>query len=462
MKKIFKSLKFRILAGLGFFLMILFYLFGYFFLNTIRQSQIKSVNDSVATALKDLQHEYNVDLNNTSEFEDVKKEFDFDNLYVQVLQIKNNNIIVLATSNDLKGFNMEPEKLTLSKLSYADIYFYEIKNKNLTPNRLKVGAAYLNKNDKRFIIQCAMGYTKNNGYVKHIEKFLIFSLLLLLLLILIVVFFVISKSLDEIKKVVSEVENIKIDGGEILLPKTGVSKEIDELIVTFNKLINELQKSYKKVKDFGQNASHELKTPLTIIRGEIEVGLRKDRSNDEYKSILQSVVVEANLLQDTVEKILFLSSNSDSDIKKNFAEVYVDEILLDIINEKNNIALKKNIQIVLCELEPFSVYGNYTLLKIAIANILDNAIKYSNSNSRIEILLTLDGLLIKDFGMGIASEQINKIFDRFFRTDKTRNHAIGTGLGLSIVKTILDLHKFKIYVKSHENIGTEFFVKFEQ
>ena len=91
----------------------------------------------------------------------------------------------------------------------------------------------MSQHDKNIILQCAIGFTKNNDYVKYVEKFLIFSLLSLVLFVLVVVFFVISKSLSETKKILTEVENIKIDGKEIFFEKTGVSKEIDDLIVTF-------------------------------------------------------------------------------------------------------------------------------------------------------------------------------------------------------------------------------------
>lgn len=461
MKKIFKSLKFRILAGLALFLTIIFYIFGYFFLNTIKQGQIQSVTNSVATAIKDLQHEYNAELNNTKEFEDVKQEFDLSYLYVQVTKIQNDKHIIIAKSNDLKTFDLEANKLNKTELSYENIYFYDLKDQNLASDRLKVGAVFLSQHDKNIILQCAIGFTKNNDYVKYVEKFLIFSLLSLVLFVLVVVFFVISKSLSETKKILTEVENIKIDGKEIFFEKTGVSKEIDDLIVTFGKLINELQRSYKKVKEFGQNASHELKTPLTIIRGEVEIGLRKNRTDHEYRIILKSVIDELDLLQSTVEKILFLSSNADADIVQTFTEVYVDEILVEAICEKQMLANDKNIQIKLLNLEPTTSNGSVFLLKTAIANIIENAIKYSNENSSIEICLSDLRLTVKDFGIGIAAEEITKIFDRFYRVDKTRNHAFGSGLGLSIVKTICDLHNIKIDIESQQGVGTTMTLTFE-
>ena len=151
----------------------------------------------------------------------------------------------------------------------------------------------------------------------------------------------------------------------------------------------------------------------------------------------------------------------DADIVQTFTEVYVDEILVEAICEKQMLANDKNIQIKLLNLEPTTSNGSVFLLKTAIANIIENAIKYSNENSSIEICLSDLRLTVKDFGIGIAAEEITKIFDRFYRVDKTRNHAFGSGLGLSIVKTICDLHNIKIDIESQQGVGTTMTLTFE-
>ncbi len=232
------------------------------------------------------------------------------------------------------------------------------------------------------------------------------------------------------------------------------------MIGTFNTLINELQSSYKKLKDFGQNASHELKTPLTIMRGEIEIGLRKERSIVEYQDILHSVFTELNLLQETIEKILFLSSHSDAQLKKTFSDIYFDEVIAEVISEKQLFAKQYNIQLQIKTIEPTTVVGNFILLKILCANLIENAIKYSYAEGIIELSLIDRQFIVEDFGVGIDVEDQEAIFERFYRVDKVRNHAKGSGLGLSIVKSILDLHKFPIEVISTKGKGTKMIVTF--
>jgi len=454
--KLFKNIKFRLLLGLFAFLFLIFYAFGYLLIHSLKQTYIQSIETSLTTATKDLQHEFNLDLNNSHEFEDVKHEFNMDILYAQVVIIGKKNAIIFSQSKDLKEYQLRINNIDINNLQKDSINFTTQSIKQLSPKDLKVATTLLERTkDTTIILQCAIPFNKYNPYIKQMQTLVIIGLLLLLTIILFAVYFMISKSLLETKLVIDEVKNIKIDGHPHHIKPTRIANEIDELIETFNMLIDDLQSSYKKVKDFGQNASHELKTPLTIIRGEIEVGLRKERSNDEYKEILNSIFSEVQVLQETIEKILFLSNNSDSDIRKTFEEVYIDEIVSETIEEKSTFAKTKNISLNILDLEPLTKLGNHSLLKIAISNIIDNAIKYSPLDSQINISLKGNILSIEDFGCGIEKNEIEKVFDRFYRVDKVRNHTKGNGLGLSIVKTILDIHHFTITLESVENQYTK-------
>jgi len=461
MTKLFKNIKFRLLAGLFTFLFIVFYGFGYFVIYTLKQNYNQSIETSLTTAVKDLKHEFNAYFEDAHAFEEIKNEFDIDLLYAQILLLEKNKTTLLLKSKDLKEFTLPYKDIPKSNLSTTNIFFSTQNILELTPKKVKVATIILEEaQDKMVILQCAIPFTQKIPFLENMKVFLWVSLVVLLFIILIAVYFVLSKSLSATKLVVDVVKNIQIDGVPQPIKPTNIAKEIDELIETFNTLIDNLQISYKKVKDFGQNASHELKTPLTIIRGEIEVGLRKERTNEEYKTILQSTMHELIYLQEVIEKILFLSSNLNSDIMKTFEEVYLDEVVSDTIEEKKAFAKTKNITLNLQNLEPTTKMGNLGLLKIVCHNLLDNAIKYSYENSHINISLQNNKLIIEDFGCGIPQEELSKIFDRFYRVDKVRNHKSGTGLGLSIVKTILELHNFSITVESSEEKYTKVTILF--
>lgn len=459
--RIFKNIKFRILTGLFLFLFIIFYSFGYLLIDSFKQSYQQSIENSLTTVIKDLTHKSYFYIEDSGKFEEIKHEFDIDILYAQVIVIENGKYSIAQKSNDLQSYNLNFKSINLSKLSFENIAFSVENIPKLTLKQIKVASILLEQTpNSTIILQCGIPFNLKNSFIENMKVFLWIGLLTLLFIILIAVYFIISKSLKATKLVVDEVKKIKLDGKEHQVQTTGIAKEIDELIRTFNMLIDDLQKNYAKVKDFGQNASHELKTPLTIIRGEIEVALRKNRTPDEYKDVLDSIISELNFLQETIEKILFLSSNSDHYIISTFEEVYIDEILSESITEKKAFSQTKNVIINILSMDPCSKIGNSALLKIAINNLLDNAIKYSNQDSIINISLKENLIIVEDFGCGIPKNELTKIFDRFYRVDKVRSNKNGSGLGLSIVKTIIDLHNFKIQIDSVENKFTKVIISF--
>ena len=214
-----------------------------------------------------------------------------------------------------------------------------------------------------------------------------------------------------------------------------------------------------KIKRFSNDVSHELKTPLTVIRGEIELGLRKDRTKEEYKEILKSSLTESIQLQELIDSLFFLSNSNKQEIVSKFETLEIDEIIIDILSEYKQLTNEKNITIEFKSLENVSTLGDLLLVKIMIGNIIQNSIKYSNNNSKIIISLQNKTLVIKDFGIGIDQKNIKNIFDRFYRVDESRGRG-GYGLGLSIVKNISDIHNYTLDIKSELSKYTEVTMNF--
>ena len=220
-------------------------------------------------------------------------------------------------------------------------------------------------------------------------------------------------------------------------------------------MLEKLENSFYKIKRFSNDVSHELKTPLTVIRGEIELGLRKDRSNEQYKDILNLVLQETKSLQNLIDSLLFLSESNEKEIKAKSQDIELDEIITDVISQNKQLIEEKNIIFEFIHLENVICQGHPLLLKILVGNIIQNAIKYSHKGSKIEIYLDQDMLKIKDYGIGIKEEDIANIFDRFYQVDKARGRN-GYGLGLSIVKNIASLYGFTITIESQYNKFTQF------
>jgi len=219
-------------------------------------------------------------------------------------------------------------------------------------------------------------------------------------------------------------------------------------------IVSQIEISFKKLKIFNSNVSHELKTPLAIMKSEIEVALMNENIN--CKKTLYSLLQEINYLNDITEKLLFLTKNDFNNLK--LKEIDLEELVLELFEKYSQ---KIHINLHIDEDEEFIIKGDKTLLKMALSNIIENSIKYKALKIDIFLKKTKNKvtLIIKDNGMGIPKEKLPFIFDEFYRVEESHNKEIkGFGLGLSIVKNILNSHKAKIKVKSEK--GVEFIIEF--
>ena len=280
--------------------------------------------------------------------------------------------------------------------------------------------------------------------------------------------FLIYKSFAPIEKVLEELKNINASDLSARLKNPDNQDEINQLVMEINSLLTRLESSFERISQFSSDASHELKTPLTVIKGELEVALRKDRKIEEYKQALKTSLDEVVVIEQTINDLLFLAKNENDLILSNKKELlYFDEIIDESINEIKNFAKINQIGIKFEMIDTIEFNGYSSLLKIAIKNLLKNAIQYSHKNSSIIVKSYLKNqdfyISIQDFGIGIAKNEQEKIFEKFYRTDKSRTKdSGGTGLGMSIVKKIIDIHKGKIEITSAENIGTIITISFLQ
>lgn len=219
-----------------------------------------------------------------------------------------------------------------------------------------------------------------------------------------------------------------------------------------------MAKSLKQIKRFSSDVSHELKTPLTAMKGEIEVALKEPRSHEEYQKILYSTLEEVDTLQSIVKNLLMLTYLEKESLKTKFSPQNLDDVLLKAIEDLIIIGSQKNITFEMTELESVTVIGDEILLKTVFSNLIENAIKYSPYHTTIFISLTVKNQMahfqIEDEGSGIDEEKLNLIFERFYRVDDSRSKQIkGFGLGLSIVQQIVDVHDGHIDVSNKKPKG---------
>jgi len=266
------------------------------------------------------------------------------------------------------------------------------------------------------------------------------------------------------------------------IPPPKVRDEIARLAETFNEMITRLDQSFRQIKQFSSDASHELKTPLTILRGEVEVTLRKERTSSEYQQTLKSNLEEVDRMTQIVNDLLLLSKADNGEIQFNLKEMDLSEILREIVAQAHILARTKNLQIhTLLPEERVTILGDHLRIRELFLNLIENAIKYTEEGGGITIYLSKDGVTssgkdeggsrevennglaeikVTDTGIGIAEEDQERIFDRFFRVDKARSREQGgSGLGLSICKWIVEAHQGEISVESEIGKGSSFIVR---
>jgi signal transduction histidine kinase len=227
-------------------------------------------------------------------------------------------------------------------------------------------------------------------------------------------------------------------------------------------MLERLEKAFLSQQHFIQDASHELKTPLTILQGELEITLKKIRSAPEYEEVLQSSLEEIKRISKIVEELLLLARFEDQQAKLDCSRFNVGTLLTAVVDELNILAQQKEITLSCVINSLLTITADEGKLKQVLLNILDNAIKYTGPGGIVSVHASaaVDNLEIKisDTGIGIPSHDLPYIFDRFYRVDKSRSSR-GFGLGLSIAKSIIEAHHGSIDAVSTLNQGTHITIR---
>lgn len=305
----------------------------------------------------------------------------------------------------------------------------------------------------------------NKDTLKVQEILLILEPILFFLLI-----FIASKLTDKILKSIKDItqtaNNIYVTDLSQQIPQPKYDNEIKDLVDSFNQMLQRLKSGVELLEQFNSDVSHELKTPLTVIKGEIEITLNKIREPHYYIQSLETIQNEATQIQTIVDNLLMLTKYTKENIEQTFTSCSLDSILMDTINKYNKQLKEKKIKLHLQKFEAVTLVGNIQLLHTIISNLIDNAIKYTPNGKNIFISLYLEKekvhFIVEDEGIGIKKEQLEKVMNRFYRVDESRNKKIkGFGLGLSIVKNSVELHNAKLTMESQPDKGTKVEIIFE-
>ncbi len=259
----------------------------------------------------------------------------------------------------------------------------------------------------------------------------------------------------------------RIEAGDLheRVPVPRSKDEIQSLALTFNEMIERIEKAFTRQRRFVADASHELRTPVAAIRSMTDVVLAQNApiASEEYVTVLRDVNAEAERLGHLINGLLLLARSDENQALFEREPVRLDLLAADVAATIEPLATERGISLEIEAKQPTLVMGDEVRLIQVIMNLLDNAVIYSNKGSKVKLEVKSQQnkavMIVSDTGIGIAKDHLDHIFERFYRVDPARSRAAGsTGLGLSIVDWIVCAHDGSITVESEVGKGTTFTV----
>ena len=275
-----------------------------------------------------------------------------------------------------------------------------------------------------------------------------------------------QRTFSPIARIINSAEKITGSGLHLRVPIPKGKGELAKLANTINDSLSRIETSFKVQKSFVDHASHELRTPITALNGELELALMKDRTSDEYRKVISSSLEDAKRISGLIDQLLLFAQTEATQAVPAKQKLRIDELTLDLLERVSGKFRNRKIEFSLVdspiEENMLLVEGNEQLLTIAIGNILDNALKYSGNSSPVLFELSnfdrFVTIIIKDHGEGISDTDMEHIFEPFYRSEMVLETE-GFGIGLSLSRRIIELHNGTIEIQSQSGIGTTVLIR---
>lgn len=384
-------------------------------------------------------------------------------LYIQVLDP---NAHVIAKSSKLERFQLPISREAYRSALEGQSSFQEYRQVGRYPIRLISKPIFIKGRGLVAIVQVGASLEVMQEVSHSLFYFFTIGAVVAVVAASLGGWFLARQALKPVEKITDTARRIGAENLNERMDISGPNDELRALAETFNRMIERLEDSFLQIKQFTADASHELKTPLTIMKGEMEIALRSKGEPGQMKEALESSLEEIDRMSYIVRNLLDLAKIG---VEKEVEQVAVplDNVLTDRFEHFRRLALDRGVELDILRNEPALVTGDPVRVSQLVFNLIDNAIKYTREGGRVTLSLgTEDGrkpravLAVSDTGIGIASEDLPHLFDRFYRVDKARTRdAGGAGLGLSICKEIVDSMGGAIDVKSEPGEGTAFTVR---
>jgi signal transduction histidine kinase len=362
----------------------------------------------------------------------------------------------LVCSSNLSSWNFLSDGPALKRINSGSIYFFETITIPGTTNKARILYSTVGT-DK--VIQIGQSMEDDDKFIETFRDIFGITLALMILFAGLIGWFMGKQALTGVEEVTQTAINISYGDFGSRVPVIGRGEEIDRLAITFNNMLERIQELIKGMKEMIDNIAHDLRSPLTRIRGIAETTIMTAGSVSDYEIMTGNIIEECDRLISMINTMLDISEAEAGVSRLDMTKINISELVRDArelfqpIAEDKRICLTQKIE------TDLSIYADNQKLQRVIANLLDNALKYTPTGGRIDISAYQDGQEIVisfcDNGIGISKEDIPYIFKRFYRCDRSRSQA-GIGLGLSLAQAIVHAHGGQISVTSLLDKGSTF------
>ena len=273
-----------------------------------------------------------------------------------------------------------------------------------------------------------------------------------------------NRAMRPVDNVVDEARRITAERLNERISAPGTEDEIARLVDTLNDMIAGLEKTFDRVREFSADASHELKTPLTILRGEAELLLASERSPEQYQRGLQVILDEVRRMSGIVEDLLTLAKADLGANELHFVPVDLGDLVQDVSEKAKTLPEAERKEFTLSRRDPVVIDGDALRLQQTVMNLVVNAFRYTLPGGKVDLSLTrMNGralISVLDTGIGIPEKEQERVFDRFYRSSEARGMGVnGSGLGLNICRLVAEAHGGHIHVESRLGVGSKFVVE---
>jgi signal transduction histidine kinase len=363
-----------------------------------------------------------------------------------------------------KSPNLKNEKLVF----HNNKDHFQLFDTKLLGNKIRQIQVPLHLHSKKIgYLIIAMSLSDSSKVLDNLMDTLLVTFPIILLILFFLARFFAGRSIKPINDIIQTSNIITKDNLKTRIPLPKTRDELYTLSKTINNLLNRIEDAIEREKQFTSDASHELRTPLTVIKGTLEVLIRKPRDSREYEDKINYCINEVDHLNMLVDQLLTMARFENQKHQINAENVYLNAVILDVLTLNSEKINSKKLKVKFDAGQDYYTYSDNFLIITILRNIISNSLKYTKDGGEVSVFLSKEGdrtiCRISDNGIGIVKSDLEMIFNPFFRSNYTEHPEIkGVGLGLSIVKRITEQLDIQFKIESIIEVGTTVILGFKE